>query len=308
MNTQAAPDQSHLAVGYEDFLKRTTQDSDDRYGVSIAPAATALWETLRTLDLLENIAELEIKGLTVIAPDKVASPEFIERINNAIDRVARQRYPDRDNVAKGAFGEVLPYMLFEDDVFQEAVLNPVVLALTTYLVGENSFLFNCMAVIKRAGSSDLYLHCDHAMHSAPFAPHVNICNLTMALSEYSQENGALCYVPGSHRYYRHPMPGEGVDQRVVVNAAPGSLIVWSGNTWHGAFQRTAPGTRKSLIIGMARPFVRPQELYKEHVTPELLDKHPTRFRKLMGQHIGWGWKEEGLTNPNTLDVGRHVYD
>jgi ectoine hydroxylase-related dioxygenase (phytanoyl-CoA dioxygenase family) len=100
-------------------------------------------------------------------------------------------------------------------------------------------------------------------------------------------------VPGSHRYGRHPLPGEGADALVPVRAEAGSLLVWHGNTWHGAAARRASGLRINLIVAMMRPYLRPQEVYREHVTAEILARNPPRFATLVGQHLNYGWQHDG---------------
>jgi hypothetical protein len=144
---------------------------------------------------------------------------------------------------------------------------------------------------------------------APFPSIPQVCNITYALSDYTRENGALCFVPGSHKHLCHPAPGEGLDQRVPVECEAGSIIFWGGNAWHGAYARTAPGLRVNLIMAMMRPHMRPQEALRENVTQEILDANPPRFAKLMGKHINYGGKEEGPQNEATAyNVSRHAYD
>ena len=50
-----------------------------------------------------------------------------------------------------------------------------------------------------------------------------------------------------------------------------------------------------------RMYMRPQEPYRENVTPKILERNPPRFAKLMGQHLAYGWKEEG---PDYAALGR----
>jgi hypothetical protein len=40
-------------------------------------------------------------------------------------------------------------------------------------------------------------------------------------------------------------------------------------------------------------YMRPQEPYREDVTQEILDRNPPRFARLMGEHLDFGWREEG---------------
>src|SRR5262249_10916679 len=91
------------------------------------------FESIRSLGLERSLAELETFGLTVV--EGAATPEFIDRLRNAVLRVAADRglieaapiagRPAEYNPAqyKGA-AELLYYMLFEDRVFEEAVMNP----------------------------------------------------------------------------------------------------------------------------------------------------------------------------------------
>ena len=89
------------------------------------------WDEITRLELEENVAELEAKGLTVIPPDKVKAPDLAARLLEAMLRVAEQRTGGRPDVlratepGRGAFGEAfglqLYYLLFEDKAFQEAI-------------------------------------------------------------------------------------------------------------------------------------------------------------------------------------------
>ena len=54
-------------------------------------ARSALYRELRQLDLLENIAELDAFGYTVIPPEKVGPDEQHEQMKNAVLRIASNR-------------------------------------------------------------------------------------------------------------------------------------------------------------------------------------------------------------------------
>ena len=71
--------------------------------------------------------------------------------------------------------------------------------------------------------------------------------------------------------------------------------------------RTAPGVRVNLITAMCRPYIRPQEPYREDVDQELLDRNDPRLAILLGQQINLGWREEGPMG-GAIPTGRHVYD
>jgi ectoine hydroxylase-related dioxygenase (phytanoyl-CoA dioxygenase family) len=177
-----------------------------------------------------------------------------------------------------------------------------VLCLVTHLLGENAVLSNCLAFVKGPGNEDLGLHCDNVYVPEPFPVHAQVCNATWLLTDYSRDDGALCFVPGSHQHGRHPKAGEAVQQRVAVEAPAGSLVFWHGHTWHGAFARRNPGIRMNLINAFMRMYMRPQEPYREYVTAQQLAARPARFATLLGQDVTYGWREEGL---DYEALGRH---
>jgi ectoine hydroxylase-related dioxygenase (phytanoyl-CoA dioxygenase family) len=288
--------------------------------VDVAARVGEAWDEIRKLELDRTIAELEAVGLTVVEPERAAAPGFAERLRDAIVRVGEERSGTRldldaaHEAGRGAFGDVfglqLYYLLFEDKVFQEAIVNPVALALSTYLLGESCIISNCLAGVKGPGGGDLGLHSDNVMIPAPFPPYAQVCNVTWALTDYDDDSGPLVYVPGSHRLCRHPLPGEGRDAMVPVRARAGSIIFWHGNLWHGALARRAPGLRVNLIVAMMRSYLRPQEPYREHVTQAILDDNPPRFATLLGQHVYYGWREDGprLTPLSSSPGSAHQFD
>ena len=102
-----------------------------------------------------------------------------------------------------------------------------------------------------------------------------------ALTDYEAGSGQLQYVPGSHRLARHPAPGAGHDQLVTVVAEAGSIIFWHGNTWRRVVANE-PGRAHQLIVAMTRSYLRPQELYKENVTPEIPGEEPASLCHSLG--------------------------
>jgi hypothetical protein len=289
----------------------------------ISNDALALWSEIERLDLTRNVAELEIKGFTVVSPDKLAPPEFTVRMLDATLAAARRRHDidvsptmtadSAPAALKMPFGLSLVYGLFEDDVFQEALLNPVVQTLSTYLLGKNAVISEYGLLLKGPGGVDLDLHADSFLMPDPLPAMPHICNLTWIMTDYSRENGSIAFVPGSHRYRRRPLINEGIDQRVPVEAPAGSLIVFGGNMWHGAFARTAPGYRASATMYLCRPHMLPQARYGFEVPEHVVARHPPKFAQVMGRNLSYGWKEEGprsITEDvfETIDMGKHPWD
>jgi ectoine hydroxylase-related dioxygenase (phytanoyl-CoA dioxygenase family) len=236
----------------------------------------------------------------------------------ALLRVARERtglvlYPRApldDERLKGAFGLSLTYLTFEDPSFQEALLHPVALALTTHMLGKNATVSDIAGLLKGPGGARLPLHADNIRVTAPFPAQDQICNITWVLTDYDESNGALTVVPGSHRHCRHPMMNEGVDEQIAIIAPAGSIIAFGGNLWHGAGPRSAPGLRANLILYMCRPHILPQGGHRGEVSDAQLLGRPERLRTLLGNHVNYGWKGEGPAenDGSTYLMGRHPYE
>lgn len=302
---------------------RASVDSESRShfkgldGQNIRDEAMSLLAELQELDLLGHVAELEIMGLTVIPPEKVGLLHRIDAIREALLDVAEARRgvrPDwegkyAESESPSPFGQLESYLGLERPIFQDVMMNRVMLAMATQQLGRNCTLSACQAMLKAKGGPELDLHVDELIAPAPYAAHNDSINATLLLTDYTETNGALTYVPGSHKYMRRPVGKEGWDQRVKVLAPKGSLAIWPRHTWHGADVGTAPGMRLTLFYVFSRPHMRTLEDYRSEVSAADLERNPPRFAKLMGRHISYGWKQEGpvLDGSETL-IGSTPYN
>jgi ectoine hydroxylase-related dioxygenase (phytanoyl-CoA dioxygenase family) len=134
------------------------------------------------------------------------------------------------------------------------------------------------------------LHTDQVGTPPPLPNYAQMVNITWALTDYTKENGATSLVPCSHRFGRMPLAYEAdfLDNPTVpaipAEAKAGSLIIWHGATWHGAYPRTNPGVRANLWMVFTRSYMRPIRDFRSEVTPEMLARNPPEFANLMGMH------------------------
>lgn len=251
---------------------------------------------IQRLGLERHVARLECDGFTWLEPAEVAPPEFIASLRQKVIDIAGRRTGTTVDVAGGEthsnltslFGQVQfePCLLEEDPIFEQVLMNEPTLALITYLLGESCLLHHFSSLIKGPGSANLELHADQNQSSGPppFPPYAQVANATWTLTDYTAAGGAICFVPGSHKLCRPPTRAEATDlsRFEPLEVPAGSVIVFHGNTWHGAFRRTAPGVRVSLLTYFHRWYHSPIEGLASRVTQAMLDRNPSRFRTLLG--------------------------
>jgi ectoine hydroxylase-related dioxygenase (phytanoyl-CoA dioxygenase family) len=200
-------------------------------------------------------------------------------------------------------GHFMPAVLLRDPLFEQALMTRSMLALVSYLLGESCMLSSSSAMLKVRAPENLELHSDQVGQPSPFPPYAQVANATWALSDYSDENGATRFVPGSHRLSRHPTTEEALDTSLAVTvwAPAGSIVIWHGNTWHGAAPRTRPGARLSLIFLFCRWYLMPQMMHRQLASAEMLARNGRRFSTLMGKSSPYsGMEADGAPIDFTL--------
>ncbi len=289
-----------------------------------------IWREVATLGLESYVAHLDAHGFTVIPP-ALASPNGLgDRLLDAILEVSERRRGVRPDLAAGSthagfagryaeegsdspFGDLLHSLVFEGEVFEEALMNPVLLAMTTYLCGYSVVLSSMGAFLKGPNETCFGLHCDTLL-PPPLPPQALVCNATYVLTEFNRENGATAFLPGSHKFCRGPRPHEaeigegGNPDAIAIEAPPGSLVVWHGNTWHGAFNRRAPGLRVSMPVLMARPYMRTEEDHFRRAPEQVLKRNSARFAYLVHQGIFYGFHSDESAELRNAHATRHVID
>lgn len=292
------------------------------------PLVEKIWHEIQSLGIERHIAELEVLGYTIIPPEIATPHGLAHRLLDACLGVAekrngvrpdlkgsRQHAPDGAERFEGALGadsgdspigDLMQELLLEDRVFEEALMNPVLLAMATYLCGYRAILLTMGCFIKGPNKTPLPLHCD-AMGPSPLQANATECNLTYVLTDYSPENGSTVFVPGSHKWCRQPVGDEcnviENPSAIPVRCAAGSLLCWHGNTWHGALNRISDGIRVSIVVDLVRSHIRTGENLSKKISQEALNRNAARFAVLTHQGMSQG---SGDAKQASADARRYM--
>ena len=123
------------------------------------------YQRIKGLGLEPHIVDLDAYGFTVIPPEKVAPPDFLERIRETVLRIASERTGIElsidENGSAGAYkgqpqtdGQfLLYYLLMADPIFEEWVMNPTLTTIATYLMHGQQQLSSLTSFIKWKGGT-----------------------------------------------------------------------------------------------------------------------------------------------------------
>lgn len=258
-------------------------------------AEERVFANIERLGLRRHVWELDTRGWTVIEPDKVGPLDFARRLRDRVIEVNERVHGITADVDKGlsdptrimSFGEGVSVegILYEDPMFEQAIVNEAAMALIDYLLGESCLISSVGGIIKSQGTQHMEMHVDAVGMPSPLPAVPVVANATWVLTDYDREKGATCFVDGSHHYCRPPTPREAVDLSLFkpVVAPAGSIIVWGANVWHGAVPRMVPGLRVGLLCFYSRWYMYKGEADPtQRITPEMLARNGPRFRRLSG--------------------------
>lgn len=271
----------------------------------------AVAREIARLGLEREAYELEVFGLTVVPADRTGAAPIAAKAFERVCELIEERTGTAPDLAGGSthtdvFVPSLYHVIHEGEPFEQLAMHEMGQALAALLVGRRHILSGTEVFMKGPSTGadvgplrrdatevlQLGLHSDMVAFPEPFPTIAQFCNLTWLLSDYTKEDGALAFVPGSHRLCRQPHPGEAVETAVPVEAPMGSLVIWHGNTWHGSYPRTRPGLRTGIAFGLAREYFHPHEPVRRDVTDEMVERNGPRFAQLAGRDVV-DWDTDG---------------
>jgi ectoine hydroxylase-related dioxygenase (phytanoyl-CoA dioxygenase family) len=150
-------------------------------------------------------------------------------------------------------------------------------------------LGNLSANITGPGGGEMVLHADQIFVPEPWSAEPQGANAAWCIDDFTAENGATCFVPGSHLLNRAPRADD--DREAVPMEAPaGSLVVFESRVWHRTgHNRTADQRRAGIFGWYTRPIYRTQENWFLSLDPSVRQFGSDEMLVLLGyKTVGLG--------------------
>ena len=107
-------------------------------------------------------------------------------------------------------------------------------------------------------------------------------NVFWLLDDFTKYNGALRFVPGSHKYYKFPKNNRNYLNEKIIEGKRGDVIIFDGNLWHGNSAKTKNEDRWAINFRFSPWFYR-SSFQNEYNTPiKLFNKMTKKEKTLLG--------------------------
>jgi hypothetical protein len=222
---------------------------------------------------LENLGYLILYAL--ISPDRVA------RLNDRIEELFALE-------GDGAGGEFktepgarrIANAVDKGEVFEDAIDHPDVLSAVEMVLGPD---FKLSSLNIR--SANPHNGCAQPLHvdggELPDALGSSVCNSVWLLDDFTEHNGSLRIVPGSHRWGRAPEPGAKPNGEILVTGKAGDVVVMNAHLWHGGSENFTDGQRRAMHVYYTRGDKPQQQYQKRLVRPEVQARLSPLRRRLL---------------------------
>jgi ectoine hydroxylase-related dioxygenase (phytanoyl-CoA dioxygenase family) len=125
----------------------------------------------------------------------------------------------------------------------------------------------------------------------------------LAISDFTEENGATRVIPGSHQWDDERMPTQ--EETVAAEMKAGSALLWMGSVYHGGGANTSSSPRTGLTMAYDLAFLRLEENHFLSLPIERVRQLPPEMQRLLGWSasstlLGWVEIDGQMRDPQEL--------
>jgi ectoine hydroxylase-related dioxygenase (phytanoyl-CoA dioxygenase family) len=229
----------------------------------------------------EQKLRLDTDGYLVL--EDLVGEALLERLRKRVDELFEQE-GDRagSEFKQEPHSRRLANLVDKGEVFEHVIETPRVLECMEHVLGPR-FKLSSLNVRSADPDNDWSqpLHADSG--AVPDERGYWVCNSVWMLDDFTERNGAIRMVPGSHRWGRVPpeglyaeYPGES-----LLTGRAGTVVVMNAHMWHGGTANRTAAHRRAMHVYYTR-WDKPQQQYQKRlVRPEVQARLSATERRLL---------------------------
>jgi hypothetical protein len=231
--------------------------------------------------MLTSSAKQHLQDRGFLVFPALLSPEQVARFNDRIEKL----FAIEGDGAGGEFktepgARRIANAVDKGRIFETVIETPQVLEAVEVVLGPDFKLssLNIRSANPHNGCAQP-LHVDSG--ALPDARGNSVCNSVWLLDDFTQRNGALRIVPGSHKWGRAPEAGAKPEGEILMTGKAGDVIVMNAHLWHGGSENFTDAQRRAMHVYYTRGDKPQQQYQKRLVRPEVQARLSPPGRRLL---------------------------
>lgn len=231
-----------------------------------------------SLEIQGYMEEIDRNGCIIIP--SVLSPDEVADMKDALQPYWAENYGRTD--FEGFKTERLYALLAKDTRLAKLAEHDLVMAVVDQYLYPSYLLWGFLAINLHSGESPQHFHTDDESAACPRPRGPAGMSVMWALDDFTEENGATQYIPGSHLWPDGWTVEEGDPRIKKAVMKSGSIMIWMGTTVHRGGNNYSDAARLGLTTQYCQPWLRPVENMSLAVPPEKAAQYSDRLRGMLG--------------------------
>lgn len=233
------------------------------------------------MDLVKITNQIEEQGFAVV--EQVVGPEELSALRQQLD-VALVHDMAQYGHLPGKREYIIYDLVTHGGAFVDLLVNETMRRIFSHFLGATCILYSFTSTIMRPGiyQPTTEIHVD----TPRLIPNYHSTLLmTLALDDFTPENGSTWYLPGSHTQKERPSDEEFYKGAVRVSRPAGAAVFFNPRVWHAGAPNHTQETRRAVTTYACRSYMRQRFDYPRMIAPELSATLTDSHKAFLGYNV-----------------------
>jgi ectoine hydroxylase-related dioxygenase (phytanoyl-CoA dioxygenase family) len=228
----------------------------------------------------KHFAEIEERGFTVVKDVVTASQ--VAALKAAVERALAEEWSELAG-RPGKEPHLAVELLHRGGPFVDLLENDVMHEVFSTVLGSSCTLycFNSAIMPPKQATYAQEIHVDQNIWIPGYTARLL---MTLALDDFTEENGATFHMPGSHRLDVRPTREEFHASAVRVTRSAGDAVFFNCRNWHAGGTNTTDVTRHAIGVQACRHYMKQRFDYPRMLGPSITARLSSRAARFVGLH------------------------